>query len=130
MDAREYRLQAAGLAAALTAPEVVEAFLADPEQLVMLHVFEWSGWAQQEVRQDWVVIAGPGDLEAVAARLSAQPRSYDQFPTAVGFALLFGGRALAERGDCGRRTLDLSGTAPTTTGCRRRWRGGTIRWTG
>jgi hypothetical protein len=116
VDAFEYRLQAAGLAAALTAPEVVAAFLAVPQEPVMLHVFEWSGWAQQEVRQDWVVIATASDLEEVASRLQAQERSYDQFPTAVGFALLFGGRALAERGDCARRTLDLSGDGTNNDG--------------
>ena len=116
MDAREYRLQTEGLAAALVAPEVRAAFLAVPGQPVMLHVFEWSGWQQQEVRQDWVTIAGEGDLVEVAARLAAQARSFEQFPTALGFALLFGGRALAERTDCARRTLDVSGDGTNNDG--------------
>jgi hypothetical protein len=116
VDAREYRLQTAGLAAALVAPEVVAAFLAVPGQEVMLHVFEWSGWQQQMVRQDWVTIAGEGDLVEVAARLAGQGRSYEQFPTALGFALVFGGRALAARGDCARRTLDVSGDGTNNDG--------------
>ena len=116
VDPGEYRLQTAGLAAALTAPEVVAAFLVEPERPVMLQVFEWSGWAQQEVRQDWVVIDGPEDLKAVAARLRGQPRSYDEFPTALGLALLFGARRLADRGDCDRRTLDLSGDGTNNDG--------------
>src|SRR5690606_25524706 len=52
VDAREYALQNEGLARALTAPEVVEAFLAMPGQVVALHVFEWSGRAQQVLRLD------------------------------------------------------------------------------
>lgn len=116
VDAREYRLQTAGLAAALVAPEVVAAFLAVPGQPVMLQIFEWSGWQQQMVRQDWVTIAGEGDLVEVAARIAAQQRSFDQLPTALGFALAFGGRALAERGDCARRTLDVSGDGTNNDG--------------
>ena len=116
VDAREYRLQTAGLAAALTAPEVAGAFLAVPGQPVMLHVFEWSGWRQQVVRQDWVTIATEGDLAEVAARLAGQARSFEQFPTALGFALLFGGRALAERGDCVERKLDISGDGTNNDG--------------
>ena len=116
VDAREYRLQTAGLAAALVAPEVVAAFLAVPGQPVMLHIFEWSGWQQQQVRQDWVTIAGEGDLVELAARLRSQPRSFEQYPTALGLALLFGRQALAERTDCARRTLDISGDGTNNDG--------------
>jgi hypothetical protein len=121
VDAREYRLQTAGLAAALTAPEVVAAFLAVPEQPVMLHIFEWSGWHQQLERQAWVTIAGEGDLNEVAARLATQPRSFEQYPTAIGLALLFGGRALSARTDCARRTLDLSGDGTNNDGVSPEW---------
>ena len=116
VDAREYRLQTAGVAAALMSPEVTAAFLAVPGQPVMLQVFEWSGWQQQLVRQDWVTIAGEGDLAEVAGRLAGQARSFEQFPTALGFALLFGARSLAERGDCARRTLDVSGDGTNNDG--------------
>jgi hypothetical protein len=116
VDAREYRLQTEGLAAALLAPEIVGAFLAAPEAPVMLQIYEWSGWQQQLVRQEWVTIRGEGDLEAVAARLLTQERSFEQYPTALGFALLFGGRELERRGDCRNRTLDLSGDGTNNDG--------------
>lgn len=93
-----------------------EAFLAAPEAPVRLQIFEWSGWQQQLVRQEWVTIAGPGDLAAVAARLRGQPRSFAQFPTALGLALLYGGQALASQGDCARRTLDVSGDGTNNDG--------------
>jgi Protein of unknown function (DUF1194) len=68
------------------------------------------------VRQDWVTIAGPGDLAAVAERLRSQRRSYAQFPTALGLALMYGGRALRDRTECARRTLDVSGDGTNNDG--------------
>jgi hypothetical protein len=116
VDAREYRLQTEGLAAALVAPEVQEAFLAAPEAPVMLQIYEWSGWQQQVVRLDWVTIASPADLARISAGLLGQERSFEQYPTALGFALLFGGRSLEQRPDCERRTLDLSGDGTNNDG--------------
>ena len=116
VDAREYRLQTEGLAAALVAPEVKAAFLAAPETPVALQIYEWSGWQQQEVRQDWVTIAEPEDLDQVAARLRAQARSFSQYPTALGMALLFGGRSLKAQSACERRTLDVSGDGTNNDG--------------
>jgi len=116
VDAREYRLQTAGIAAALMAPEVQEAFLAAPGRPVMLHVFEWSGWQQQTDRLPWTPIETPDDLARVAAHLAGQGRSFEQYPTALGYALLFGGRALGERSDCERRTLDVSGDGTNNDG--------------
>ena len=116
VDAREYQLQTEGLAAALLAPEVRDAFLATPGEPVALLVFEWSGWQQQMVRQDWVTVETAGDLDRVAARLLAQARSFDLYPTAIGFALIFGGRLLSQRTDCDERTLDLSGDGTSNDG--------------
>jgi hypothetical protein len=116
VDAREYRLQTAGLAAALMAPEVQEAFLAAPGRPVMLHVFEWSGWQQQTDRMPWTAIETPDDLARVARHLAGQGRSFEQYPTAIGYALLFGGRSLGQRGDCDRRTLDVSGDGTNNDG--------------
>ena len=47
---------------------------------------------------------------------AAQGRSFEQYPTALGYALLYGGRALAERSDCARRTLDVSGDGTNNDG--------------
>lgn len=116
VDAREYRLQTEGLAAALLAPEVAEAFLAAPGQPVRLLVYEWSGWHQQVIRQDWVTIAGMADLAAVAARLAAQGRSFEQYPTALGMGLLFGARQLARQADCAERKLDVAGDGTNNDG--------------
>lgn len=116
VDAREYRLQTEGLAAALVAPEVAEAFLASPGEPVRLLVYEWSGWHQQVVRQDWVTIAGIEDLVAVAGRLAVQARSFEQYPTALGMGLLFGAQQLAGQADCAERKLDVAGDGSNNDG--------------
>jgi hypothetical protein len=116
VDAREYALQNEGLARALTAPDVAAAFLAAPGQAVALHVFEWSGRAQQALRLDWVEIRSLDDLDTVAARLRAMPRSTAAFPTALGYAMDYGARALAERRDCATHTLDVSGDGVNNDG--------------
>ena len=116
VDAREYRLQTHGLAAALVAPEVREAFLAQPGAPVKLQIYEWSGWQQQVVRIDWTEIRGEADLAGVAARLAGQERSFEQYPTAVGLALMFGLQSLGRQTGCVRRTLDLSGDGTNNDG--------------
>jgi hypothetical protein len=63
-----------------------------------------------------VTISGPDDLAAVAERLRSQRRSHARYPTALGLALRYGGRALRDRTDCARRTLDVSGDGTNNDG--------------
>lgn len=116
VDRQEYRLQADGLATALVDPGVVEAFLAVPGQRVALHIYEWSGRYQQEVVLDWTWIEGAGDLRRIAGGIAGKARSYEQFPTALGYALGFGATALSEGPPCWRRTLDVSGDGENNEG--------------
>ena len=116
VDAHEYALQNEGLARALTAPEVVAAFLSAPGAAVALHVFEWSGRSHQTARADWVFIRSQADLAAVAERMRALPRSNSALPTAIGTALSFAAQALAERDDCAAHTIDLSGDGVNNAG--------------
>jgi hypothetical protein len=116
VDAREYRLQTEGLAAALLAPDVAEAILATPEQPVRLLVYEWSGWHQQVVRQDWTTIGSLDDLGAVAAQLGTLTRSFEQYPTALGMGLIFGAQQLARQPDCAERKLDVAGDGTNNDG--------------
>lgn len=116
VDAQEYALQTRGLAAALRDPEVAAAFLAVRDAHVALAVFEWSGRGQQALVMDWTAIRGTADLDAAAARISGHERSFSRYATAIGAALGFGGRLLAERPDCLERVLDLSGDGETNDG--------------
>lgn len=109
VDAGEYHLQRDGLAAALLAPEVAELILDTDAGLVAIAVFEWSGRNQQVMIAGWRVIAGRGDLEALAGRIAAAARSHDNFPTALGHALGFGATLLRKGPECARRVIDVSG---------------------
>jgi hypothetical protein len=116
VSTQEYRLQADGVAAALTDPAVAEAFVMTPEARVALHVFEWSGTQQQRLVVGWTWIEGPADLARAAAVLRTATRSVAEHPTAVGQAMAYGATALAAGPDCWQRTLDLSGDGPNNDG--------------
>jgi hypothetical protein len=120
VDAIEYRLQLDGLAGALMRPEVQEAFLSFPASPVRLYVFEWAGSGSQRRLLPWTAIESAADLARVAGVLRATPRDPRDPATAVGQAMLFGARALAQQPDCWRHTLDLSGDGKSNVGPRPR----------
>lgn len=115
VDAAEDRLQRGGMVAALTAPEVREAFFA-ADQPVALAVYEWSGRYNQELLVDWTLIETPGDLLAIAETLAASKRSHNDFPTAMGYALGYGAELLARAPTCLYRTLDVAGDGQNNEG--------------
>lgn len=108
VDADEDRLQREGLARALVAPRVVEAFLAgDP---VALYAFEWSAKrAQVALTPGWVMVEGEADLRSVAAAIAGSERSHDEFPTALGAALGHAAILLRDGPACRARTVDVAG---------------------
>lgn len=116
VDTEEYGLQVEGLARALEAPEVAAAFLGDPERPVWLHVYEWSGRGQQVVKLDWMAIRRGDDLGRAAAALRSGGRSFANFPTALGEAMVFGARVLRSGPVCDAAKLDLSGDGTSNDG--------------
>jgi hypothetical protein len=116
VDAAEYRLQTEGLAAALGAPSVRGALLADPGAPVALAVYEWSGWADQRLIVDWVSVTDAGVLEGVIGRLAATERQPMDDSTALGAALIWGGALLARAPACDRAVLDISGDGKNNDG--------------
>lgn len=117
VDATEHALQRQGLAAALVDPAVAGAIL-DGTGPVALAIFEWSGRYQQAVLQDWVLLGSQADLEAVADRVRALPRSYTEYPTAMGYALGYAAGLLRRAPACDRRVVDVSGDGITNEGFR------------
>lgn len=116
VDAREYRLQVDGVAAALADPAVRAAFLLLPDAPVRLMVYEWSGQHDQRVILPWTDITGAADLEMATARLrSVRPAPSREGSTALGAAISFGARALAGQ-PCWRHVLDISGDGPGNLG--------------
>lgn len=115
VDPTEDALQRGGVVAALTAPEVAEAFFAT-DQHVALAVYEWSGREQQDILLDWTLIDGPHALLTAAETVAATRRGHADYPTAMGHALGFGVRLLEAAPPCARHTLDMAGDGQNNEG--------------
>lgn len=115
VDDREDALQRGGLARALTSDRVEAAFFATGAP-VALAAFEWSGRYNQEVLLDWTLITTPKDLQRAAESIGTSRRSYDEFPTAFGEALIFAQDMIARGPDCWRRTIDMAGDGVNNEG--------------
>nr|WP_216602829.1 DUF1194 domain-containing protein [Ruegeria sp. HKCCD4884] len=115
VDDAEDILQRQGLAAALLAPEVQEAFFSSPLP-VALAVYEWSGQSTQHVILNWRLIENHGDLVAAATRISQSIRSNEGSATAMGHALRFGAELFQTAPSCLFRTIDLSGDGSNNDG--------------
>ena len=109
VDAEEDAMQRQGLAAALSASDVVEAFFLVPGRSVAVAITEWSGRVQQDVMVDWTVIDSRTALAGVAARVAASRRPYADFSTAVGAMLLHSDAMMARAPRCDAQVLDVSG---------------------
>ena len=116
VDEEEYRLQLDGLAAALRAPQVQEAFLAMPQAPVELAIFEWSGLNQHRLLVDWTPVTDAETLGRISARLRGTFGSYTDPSTAIGAAMVFGAGLLDQRQNCWQHTLDISGDGPANIG--------------
>ncbi|WP_411353649.1 DUF1194 domain-containing protein [Ruegeria conchae] len=115
VDAVEDALQRKGLAAALIAPEVQEAFFRSP-QPVALAVYEWSGSFNQKLLLDWLLIEAPADLLAAAHSIGDSERSANDYPTAMGHALAYGATLMQRAPRCLFQTIDISGDGKNNDG--------------
>lgn len=118
VDAREYRLQMDGLAAALDSPKVRQALLMLPGTPVELLVYEWSGPEDPTVILPWTAITSAPVLNAVIGELRATERRQATPGTALGLAMREGVAHLQDRADCWKLTLDLSGDGKSNLGPR------------
>lgn len=118
VDAREYRLQLDGLAAALSNTQVRDALLTMPHTPVRLAIYEWSAPGDQRVILPWTDITDSAALEAITRQITAITRAPFGPSTALGMGMIFGGQLLASQGECWRRTLDISGDGRSNTGPR------------
>lgn len=118
VDAREYRLQMDGVAAALDSPRVRQALLALPGTPVELLVYEWSGPEDPAVVLPWTAVTGPHVLDGIIGQLRATQRRQATPGTALGLALREGVAHLTARSDCWKLTLDISGDGKSNLGPR------------
>jgi hypothetical protein len=115
VDADEDRLQRGGLAAALLAPDVQEAFFASPDP-VALQIFEWSGKYSQTDLLNWTLIRSPADLLLAAEALANSTRSVSDMPTAMGYALGYASIKLRTAPPCLFHTIDMAGDGANNDG--------------
>lgn len=113
IDIADYRLQADGLASALTDPAVVEALVRGE---VALAVVQWSGPAQQALSLDWQRMLTEDAVARFAARAAAMPRAFKGSDTAVGEGLRFALAQFAAVPDCTAQVIDVSGDGPENAG--------------
>ena len=118
VDAREYRLQIAGVTSALDHPAVRQAILSDPSGWVELLVYEWSGPGDQMLLLPWTKLRNDADIAAAREALSGAERRDASPGTALGIAMRVGHQYLASRSHCGNLTLDLSGDGKSNLGPR------------
>lgn len=116
VNEREYAIQRDGLARALATPEVIEAMLTPKGAGIAVLVYEWSGYNQQDVVIPWTHLDSAAAVRATADRLRAHRRPYSDLTTALGKAVEYGARMLAEAPRCGRKVLDLSGDGENNDG--------------
>jgi len=112
----DFSLQRGGLARALLDAEVMQAFLSDPDDLVYLAVYEWSGQFDQALLLDWTPVVSPATLTSIAATMLETPQLGRTGRTAIGEAMRYGAELLGAQAGCGTLTLDLSGDGPNNNG--------------
>jgi Ca-activated chloride channel family protein len=115
VDAREYELQMQGLAGALRDGTIRRSIVeAGGIQAI---AFEWSGRHQQVDIVPWSFLATDADIFAFADGIARHRRGYDEFPTALGYAL---GHAAIRLGRaplaCARNVVDVSGDGVNNEG--------------
>ena len=116
VDAREYRLQLDGLAAAFDDPNVQAALFSLPNAVVEVMVYEWSGALDQFVLIPWTQIRAPIDITEIQKVLRTTERRSTSPGTALGLAMQKGFEQLDARPECWKRTLDVSGDGKSNNG--------------
>ncbi len=117
IDDDEFLLQRLGVAQAFRNPRVASAVGSGPLGKIAVMYVEWTGPFLQTRIADWTVLSSPASAQAFAARLESAPRELFSGGTAVGHAILYGAKTLAENAFAGtRRVIDISGDGPNNRG--------------
>jgi hypothetical protein len=116
VDSQKFQLQREGYAAALANPRVLEAIQSGRHRRIGLLFLEWSGFGNQKVVIDWMLIDGPNAAQAFGDRLLESPRSFaDRTSISGGIDAAVAQFALAPFVS-ERRTIDVSGDGTNNAG--------------
>ena len=76
VDSGKFQLQREGYAAALANPRVLDAIRSGRNGRIGVLFLEWSGFGNQKVVIDWMLVDGPKAAQAFGDRLLESPRSF------------------------------------------------------
>ncbi len=116
VDSQKFQLQREGYAAALTNPRVLDAIRAGRNGRIGVLFLEWSGFGNQKVVIDWMLVDGPKAAQAFGDRLVESPRSFaDRTSISGGIDAAVAQLARAPF-SAERRTIDVSGDGTNNAG--------------
>jgi Ca-activated chloride channel family protein len=113
VDAREFRIQMDGLAAALTDRTISAALVASEAQIALM---QWTGTGRQTVVINWTQIRHADDVSAFAFQIATVPRLWRDFSTAIGEAMSLAIPYFAIVDQCDRHVIDISGDGISNEG--------------
>lgn len=113
VDPAEYRLQAEGLADALTDPDIIDALVRGQSAVA---VVQWSGIDRQTVSIPWTRVTGPADVARLENLARRMERAFVLSDTAPADAILFSLQNFGPVMDCARRVIDISGDGTPNSG--------------
>lgn len=115
VDGFEYGLVMQGIARAFRSPEIIE--LIGRQDGIAVTLFQWSSRIDRRYMIPWHLVTDPASVLAFAAAVEAAERDPIRGFTAIGGAIDFGVRLIAENGFAGRqRKIDLSGDGRSNAG--------------
>ncbi len=112
IDAREYRLQMDGMAAALEDSSIADALVAAKAKV---SVVQWSGSSRQEISVDWRQMNTLSDVEILVRDVKKLKRPWRHFSTAIGDMLIQVGPMFDGVG-CKQSVIDVSGDGISNEG--------------
>ena len=116
VDSQKFQLQREGYAAALANPRVLDAIRAGRNGRIGVLFLEWSGFGNQKVVIDWMLVDGPKAAQAFGDRLVESPRSFaDRTSISGGIDAAVAQLARAPF-SAERRTIDVSGDGTNNAG--------------
>lgn len=115
VDDVEYDLQMTGIAQAFRDPEIVE--LIGQQDGVAVTLFQWSSEVDARYMIPWQLLRDPPSVSSFADKVERAARDPVRGFTAIGRAIDFGVRLIAENDFDGRRLkIDVSGDGRNNTG--------------
>lgn len=116
IDAREFDLQAQGLAQAFEHRSMVVA-VGQLEGGMLVTLTQWSGSTRQRQMIGWRKLTDAASMAAFADEVRATGRAWRNFSTAVGEALAHAAAVSADAPEtCARRVIDISGDGVSNEG--------------